>query len=270
MKFSKFVWVTFFCLYFIFTACSTVPITGRRHLELIPDASMLSMSTEQYNSFLKSNKISANKEQTQLVKRVGRNIQKAVEQYLAENNLAQELKYYEWEFNLVESKEVNAWAMPGGKVVVYTGILPVAQNEKGLAVIMGHEIAHVVADHGNERMSQGLIVQFGGMALSTALANKPQQTRELWMQVFGAGAQYGVMLPYSRLHESEADHLGLIFMAMAGYHPNEAVDFWKRMAQMKGGQAPPEFLSTHPSDEKRIQDIRNLIPKAMFYYRKNQ
>lgn len=266
MKLLKISILIFLSLFFLLTACSTVPITGRRHLELIPDASMLSMSTEQYDAFLKSHKINADTNQTGLVRRVGRKIQKAVEQYMAENNLSHELKYYEWEFNLVESKDVNAWAMPGGKVVVYTGILPVAQDEKGLAVIMGHEIAHVVANHGNERMSQGLIVQFGGMALSTALANKPQQTRELWMQVYGAGAQYGVMLPYSRLHESEADHLGLIFMAMAGYHPNTAVDFWKRMAKMKGDQAPPEFLSTHPSDERRIQNIRNLIPKAMLYY----
>jgi predicted Zn-dependent protease len=187
-----------------------------------------------------------------------------------ENNLTHEVKYYEWEFNLIESKQVNAWAMPGGKVVVYTGILPVASDEKGLAVIMGHEIAQVVADHGNERMSQGLIFQFGGMALSTALSKKPQQTQKLWMQVYGAGAQYGVMLPYSRLHESEADHLGLVFMAMAGYDPNSAVGFWKRMAKKKSGQAPPEFLSTHPSDERRIQNIRNLIPQAMACYRKSQ
>ena len=250
-------------------ACSTVPITGRKHLELIPDETMLSMSKEQYRAFLKSHKISKNKKQTQQVRRVGRKIQKAVEQYLSENNLAHEVKNFEWEFNLIDSKQVNAWAMPGGKVVVYSGILPVALNEKGLAVIMGHEIAHVVADHGNERMSQGLIFQFGGMALSTALSNKPQQTRELWMQVYGAGAQYGVMLPYSRLHESEADHLGLVFMAMAGYDPRSAVDFWKRMAKVKSGKAPPEFLSTHPSDERRIQDIRNLIPKALQYYRES-
>jgi predicted Zn-dependent protease len=255
---------------FLLSGCGTVPITGRRHLELIPDASMLSMSKEQYRGFLKSHKPSADKNQTQLVRHVGRKIQAAVEQYLTANNLSHELKYYEWEFNLVESQEVNAWAMPGGKVVVYTGILPVARNEQGLAVIMGHEIAHVVAAHGNERMSQGLIYQFGGMALSTALSNKPQQTRELWMRVYGAGAQYGVILPYSRLHESEADHLGLIFMAMAGYHPDAAVEFWQRMAQMKGGQAPPEFLSTHPSDERRIQNIRKLIPEAMRYYRKNR
>ena len=254
----------------IMGACSTVPITGRKQLELIPDETMLSMSKDQYRAFLKSNKISKNQKETQRVRRVGRKIQKAVERYLTENNLAHEVRNYEWEFNLIDNKQVNAWAMPGGKVVVYSGILPVALNEKGLAVIMGHEIAHVVAGHGNERMSQGLIFQFGGMALSTALSSKPQQTRELWMQVYGAGAQYGVMLPYSRLHESEADQLGLIFMAMAGYDPRSAVDFWKRMAKVKSGRAPPEFLSTHPSDERRIQDIRNLIPKAMLYYRKSQ
>ena len=270
MKLSK-TGIAIICVVsFLFTACSTVPITGRTHFELIPDATMLSMSKEQYRDFLKSHKISKNEQQAQRVGRVGRKIQKAVEQYLTENNLAHEVKNYEWEFNLVESDQVNAWAMPGGKVVVYTGILPVALDEKGLAVIMGHEIAHVVAGHGNERMSQGLIFQFGGMALSTALSNKPQQTRQLWMRVYGAGAQYGVMLPYSRLHESEADHLGLVFMAMAGYDPNSAVGFWERMAKMKSGQAPPEFLSTHPSDARRIQDIRNLIPKAMLYYRKSQ
>ena len=233
MKLSKTAIAIIYVVSFLFTACSTVPITGRTQLELIPDDTMLSMSKEQYSTFLKSHKLSKNKKQTQLVKRVGRKIQKAVEQYLTDSNLAHEINYYEWEFNLIESKEVNAWAMPGGKVVVYTGILPVAIDEKGLAVIMGHEVAHVIADHGNERMSQGLIFQFGGMALSTALANRPQQTRELWMQVYGAGAQYGVMLPYSRLHESEADHLGLVFMAIAGYDPNSAVDFWKRMARMK-------------------------------------
>jgi predicted Zn-dependent protease len=249
-------------------ACSTVPVTGRKQLDLIPQSTMLSMSTEQYQTFLKSNKISRNKQQTQLVRRVGWRIQKSVEQYFTENNLAHELEGYAWEFNLVDSDPVNAWAMPGGKVVVYTGILPVTKNEEGLAVVMGHEVAHAVVGHGDERMSQALIFQMGGMALSTALANEPERTRELWLAAFGAGAQYGILLPYSRLHESEADHLGLIFMAMAGYNPNAAVSFWKRMSKMKGGKAPPEILSTHPSDQTRIQNIRNLIPQAMTYYKK--
>jgi len=168
----------------------------------------------------------------------------------------------------VEDKEVNAWCMPGGKVVVYSGILPVTQGEAGLAVVMAHEIAHAVAEHGNERMSQGLLAQFGGMALSEALSARPEATQNLWMTAYGVGAQYGAMLPYSRLQENEADHLGLIFMAMAGYDPNEAVTLWQRMATQKGGTAPPEFLSTHPSDAARIENIRRLIPEAMRYYKK--
>jgi predicted Zn-dependent protease len=198
---------------------------------------------------------------------VGKNIQLAVEEYFKMNNMPEKLEGYEWEFNLVESKEVNAWCMPGGKVVFYTGILPVTQNEGGLAVVMGHEIAHAIAGHGNERMSQVLVAQLGGMALSEALDNKPEETRQLWMMAFGAGAQLGVLLPFSRLHESEADQMGLIFMAMAGYNPNQAVGFWERMAEMKGGGAPPEFLSTHPSDKTRIKNIKSLLPDAMKYYK---
>lgn len=270
MKYPKLSALGVLLLSLMLATCSTVPVTGRKQLDLIPQSTMLSMSTEQYQTFLKSNKISKNNKQTQLVRRVGWRIQKSVEQYFTANNLAHELEGYDWEFNLVESDQVNAWAMPGGKVVVYTGILPVTANEEGLAVVLGHEVAHAVAGHGNERMSQALIVQMGGMALSTALANEPEQTKQLWMAAFGAGAQFGILLPYSRLQESEADHLGLIFMAMAGYDPNAAVSFWQRMAKMKGGKAPPEILSTHPSDETRIQKIKSLIPQAMTYYQKPQ
>ena len=258
----------FIVLSFFLMSCSTVPITGRSQLNLIPDATMNSMSFQQYGEFLKSNKISTDKKQTQMVKRVGGNIQKAVERFFAEKGMSSELAGYGWEFNLVESSEVNAWCMPGGKVVVYTGMLPIAGDETGLAVVMGHEIAHAVAEHGSERMSQGLIAQMGGMALSTALAEQPAQTQQLWMTAFGVGAQYGVLLPYGRTQESEADRLGLIFMAMAGYDPNQAVGFWQRMAQEKGGKAPPEFLSTHPSDETRIRKIRETIPEAMTYYKR--
>jgi predicted Zn-dependent protease len=249
-------------------SCSTVAITGRKQLNLVPRSTMLSMSYQQYGEFLKTHKLSDNQKQTQMVKRVGARIQKAVGQYFAEQGMSDKLKDYEWEFNLVESEEVNAWCMPGGKVVFYTGILPVTQDENGMAVVMGHEIAHAIAQHGNERMSQMLVTQLGGMALSKALEEKPEQTQQLWMTAFGLGAQLGVLLPYSRLHESEADRLGLIFMSMAGYDPNTAVQFWQRMAKMKGGQAPPEFLSTHPSDEKRIKNLQALIPEAMQYYRK--
>lgn len=256
------------CALLILAACSTVPITGRSQLNLIPGNSMMSMSLQQYDKFLKENRLSADKAQVAMVKGVGGKVQGAVERYFASTGQGSRLAGYQWEFNLVEDKEVNAWCMPGGKVVVYSGILPVTRSEAGLAVVMAHEIAHAVAEHGNERMSQGLLAQFGGMALSEALASSPAATQNLWMSVYGVGAQYGAILPYGRLQENEADHLGLIFMAMAGYDPNEAVNLWQRMAAQKGGAAPPEFLSTHPSDATRIANIRRLIPEAMKYYRK--
>lgn len=252
----------------VFVACATVPVTGRRQLSLIPSSNMLSMSAQQYDEFLKENPPSRDKAGTELVRKVGRNIQKAVEQYMKKQNQSGRLSGYKWEFNLVDSKDVNAWAMPGGKVVVYSGLLPVAQDETGLAVVLGHEIAHAIADHGGERMSQGLLAQMGGVALSVAMQDKPQQTQQLWMTAFGVGTQFGALLPFSRLQESEADHLGLIFMAMAGYDPKTAVDFWKRMSAQKGGGAPPQFLSTHPSDETRINKIREELPEANRYYKK--
>ena len=246
--------------------CSTVPITGRRQLDFIPDDQMMSMSFQQYDEFLKTNPVSTEGKEAATVKRVGGRIQHAVELYFKNKGMSGQLRDYQWEFNLIENDEVNAWAMPGGKVVVYSGLLPVAGSDAGLAVVMGHEIAHAIAKHGDERMSQALLAQMGGMALSEALKNKPEKTRELWLAVYGVGAQVGLMLPYSRTHESEADHLGLIFMAMAGYDPHVAVDFWERMAAEKSGAAPPEFLSTHPSDMTRIANIKRLIPEAMQYY----
>jgi len=267
MKNVKCYAVIFIITPFLFLSCSTVPLTGRSQLNFIPESTMFSMSFQEYDEFLKTNKLSKNENQIQMVKRVGRKIQRAVEQFFQEN-LSRELENYKWEFNLVESPDVNAWCMPGGKVVVYTGILPIAQDDTGLAVVMGHEIAHAIAEHGNERMSQALVAQMGGMALSTAIDEEPEKTKQMWMTVFGVGAQYGVMLPYGRLQESEADRLGLIFMAMAGYDPNRAVTFWEKMAQEKDGQAPPEFLSTHPSDETRIKKIKETIPEAMRYYKK--
>ncbi len=251
----------------VLEACSTVPLTGRRQLDLLPNSTMLSMSFQQYDQFLKENRLSSNAHETEMVNRVGRRIQGAVEKYMADNNLSHRLDGYQWEFKLVESKEVNAWCMPGGKVVVYTGILPITKDENGLAVVMSHEISHAVAKHGNERMSQGLINELGGVALAVALRDKPQQTQQLFMTAFGVGAQIGVLLPFSRLHESEADHLGLIFMAMAGYDPNGAVTFWERMAH-QGGAKPPEFLSTHPADQTRINRIRAELPEALKYYQK--
>ena len=248
-------------------SCSLVPLTGRRQLSLVSDADMLSTSFVQYDQFMNENKPSTNTAQTNMVKGVGRRIQNAVTTYFAQHNLSQELNGFAWEFNLIESNEVNAWCMPGGKVVVYSGILPVTQNETGLAVVMGHEIAHAVAKHSNERMSQALVAQLGGQTLAVALQEKPQQTQDLWMGLFGIGVQVGAILPYSRVQESEADRLGLIFMAMAGYDPNAAINFWQRMSQNAGAK-PPEFLSTHPSDENRIRKIRSEIPEAMKYYKK--
>lgn len=267
-KFKKQTGVLFLLLIFVFTSCSTVPLTGRSQLNIIPSSTILSMSFSQYDQFLKENKLSANKKENAMVKKVGKKIQNAVELYFAQRGITSELSDYKWEFNLVESEAVNAWCMPGGKVVIYTGILPVTKTEAGLAVVMGHEIAHALAKHGNERMSQGMLTQLGGFALSEALKKKPEETKALWFTAYGLGSQVGVMLPFSRLHESEADHLGLIFMAMAGYDPNEAVLFWQRMAANKKNGAPPEFLSTHPSDETRISDLKKIMPEAEKYYKK--
>ncbi|MFC2103711.1 M48 family metallopeptidase, partial [Bacteroidota bacterium] len=246
---------------YFFISCSTVPLTGRSQLSLIPSNEMLAMSFQQYGEFLKENPVSKNKTETAMVTRVGKRIQTAVENYMAQNNLSDRLTGYNWEFNLVESEQVNAWAMPGGKVVVYTGILPIVHDEEGLAVVLGHEIAHAIAEHGNERMSQELLRGVGAVGLMVALDKEPAQTKALWMGVYGLGTQVGIMLPYARTHESESDRLGLIFMAMAGYDPHEAPSFWERMDANSGGSAPPEFFSTHPSHETRIEDLNAWIPE---------
>jgi predicted Zn-dependent protease len=197
---------------------------------------------------------------------VGEKLAASATEYLRKAGYADRVAGYKWEFNLVEDKMVNAWCMPGGKVVVYTGILPVTKTEAGLAVVMGHEISHAIAHHGNERMSQQMAAAMGGMALDVALMNQPQETRNLFLGAYGIGSTVAVILPFSRKHESEADKMGLVFMAMAGYDPNEAVGFWKRMAAV-GGEKPPEFLSTHPSDEKRIADLQKFMPEAMKLYK---
>ena len=248
-------------------SCSTVPLTGRRQLSLVPESEMISMSFTNYSDFLKENKLSADKSNAAVVQEVGEKISAAVVKYFSDNNMSSRLNGYQWEFNLVDDSTPNAWCMPGGKVVVYTGILPYTKDKDGLAVVLSHEIAHAVARHGNERMSQELIAQFGGIALSEAMKSKPEQTQTIFGAAYGLGAQYGVMLPFSREHELEADKLGLIFMAMAGYDPQTAVAFWERMSAM-GGQKPPEFMSTHPSDATRIQKIQEALPEALSYYKK--
>lgn len=255
---------------YLLAACNTVPITGRRQLNLLPGSQMRAMATDQYQQFISNAQVIKNTENAQMLKTVGARIAGAVEAYLIEQGDEELIEDFNWEFNLVGENTVNAWAMPGGKVVFYQGIMPICEDANGVAVVMGHEVAHAIARHGNERMSQGLATQAGGIALSVALKDKPEQTQQLFMAAYGIGAQVGLMLPYSRLHESEADKLGLYFMAMAGYNPKEAPDFWTRMSKQSGGASPPEFLSTHPSHETRIENLNDWMPKAMKYYNQAQ
>ena len=255
-------------LVMLVASCSQVALTGRKQLNLIPAPLINSMSFSNYSQFLSENKLSSDVQQSQMVKRVGQRIQRSVEQYCAQNDMSDILAGYQWDFNLIEDDQVNAWCMPGGKVVVYTGLMKVARDETGLAVVMGHEIAHAVAKHGGERMTQGLLVEVGAQSLAIALEEKPAETQELFMKSYGLGTEIGVLLPYSRVHEKEADHMGLIFMAMAGYNPTEAVSFWQRMAEAgKDKGYVPEILSTHPADSTRIRNIQNLLPEAMKYYK---
>ena len=259
---------TLIALLLFLAGCTTVPVTGRKSLNILPDSELLSMSLEQYNDVLKKSKLSNDPAKVHMVRRVGERIASATEQFFTEKGMESEIKNYKWEFNLIEDDKVaNAWCMPGGKVAVYTGILPITQDDTGLAVVMGHEISHAIAKHGNERMSQQLLAQLGAVGLSAALSSNPGATSEIFMAAYGLGANVGILLPYSRVQESEADHIGLILMAKAGYDPREAVPFWKRMNE-KGGSRPPEFLSTHPAPETRIKDIEAEIPEAMKYYKR--
>jgi len=252
----------------LFQACSVVPLTGRKQLNLLPESEMISMALTSYNDFMKENPPSSDKVNADIVKTVGTDISTAVIKFFQDNNLADRLAGYNWEFTLVKDDSTpNAWCMPGGKVVVYSGILPYTKDNNGLAVVISHEIAHAVARHGNERMSQELLAQFGSVALNEIIKEKPEQTKGIFNSAYGLGSQFGVMLPFSRDHELEADKLGLIFMAMAGYDPQTAVGFWERMSST-GGQKPPEFMSTHPSDASRINKIKAALPEAMKYYNK--
>lgn len=248
-------------------ACSKTVFTGRKQLNFIPVSTMNQMSFSEYKTFIQQNKTLSSGSQVDLVRRVGNDLKAAVEVYYKSKKLQGDLKNFAWEFNVVDDdKTVNAFCMPGGKVVVYTGILKVTQNEDALAVVMGHEIAHALANHGSERMSQGLVAQLGLSSLDLALSQKPTQTKNLLLAAAGAGAQVGVLLPFSRKHESEADEIGLYLMTMAGYNPNEAAPFWARMTA-SGGSRPPEFLSTHPDPARRSQTLKQLVPKAQSYAR---
>lgn len=251
---------------FFLSACTKVPITGRKQLNMLPEYTLIDMSLTNYRAFLKEHPpVPASAIETQMVKNVGSRIASAVGKYMKSKGFGNKIKDYKWEFNLVNDKAANAWCMSGGKVVVYTGLLPITQDETALAVVMGHEIAHAIARHGNERMSQQLLVQLGGMGLAVALQEKPKQTQDIFLLSYGVGSALGI-LKYSRTHESEADKLGLVFMAMAGYNPQEAVPFWQRMAKKSGSPNVPEIFSTHPSDETRIKDLKAFLPTAMKYY----
>lgn len=260
---------TIFIACALLVACSKNALTGKNQLTLLPESELQTMAVGEYQQFLSSNKVvaSTNNKDAAMVKRVGNRIVKAVEEYYAQKGMSDKLAGFKWEVNLVDDKAVNAWCMPGGKIVVYTGILPVTQNEAALAAVMGHEVSHALLQHGNQRMSQGLLASVGQVALAVAVANKPQETQNLFLGAYGAGAQVGVLLPFSRKHELEADRYGLIWSAMAGYNPEEAVYLWERMEQASNGQKPPEFLSTHPSEGRRIEQIRQYLPEAMKYYK---
>jgi predicted Zn-dependent protease len=240
-------------------ACTKNAITGRSQFKLLPESQLQSMATSQYQEFLSTNKVvsSSTNRDAELVSRVGDRIRRAVESYYASKGLSKELEGYHWEYHLVDNKEANAWCMPGGKIVVYTGLLPYTQNEAALAVVVGHEVTHAIFQHGNERMSQAL----------GAEAVKPTETRNVFLAAFGAGEQVGVLLPFSRKHEYEADHYGLIWAAMAGYNPQEAIPLWERMQQAAAGNRPPEFLSTHPSEGNRITELKKWMPEALKYYK---
>ncbi len=251
----------------VFVSCSSVMITGRKQLLLVPESDVVSMSATSYKQFVDSMPASKDAANIALVKKVGKKIARAVFDYMKANGNAADTANYAWEFNLIKDDAVNAFCMPGGKVVFFEGILPVTKTEAGMAVVMGHEVAHAIAKHSNERMSQQLLTQYGAAFTDLMLSNKSAATRQTVNTLYGIGAQVGVVLPYSRKHEYEADHLGVIFMAMAGYDPSESVAFWERMAAVSSGKTP-EIMSTHPSDENRIQKMKDFLPEALKYYKK--
>ena len=252
----------------LLSSCSTVPLTGRKQFTAIPNSQMLTLSGESYKQVLDESSLSTDQAYVTSVRNVGGKLRNAVEEYLKENSQESLIQGYDWQYNVIVSDQLNAWCMPGGQIAFYEVIMPVCRDEAGIAVVMGHEIAHAVARHGNERMSQQLAIQMGGIALSEALHNQKEQTIQLALLAFGVGAQVGVQLPYSRTHESEADELGLYFMAMAGYDPREAPVFWERMEELSP-ERPPEFLSTHPDPANRIAHIEKIMPKALEYYNKH-
>ncbi len=243
-------------------SCAKNPFTGKNTLALVSNSEILPSAFQQYSQFLSENKVITGTTDAKRVEAVGNKIRMAAEKWLNANGQAGYLADYKWEYKLVESKDVNAWCMPGGKIVVYSGILPITKDEAGLATVLGHEVSHALANHGQQRMSAGLLQQLGAAGVAVAVGNKSKETQDLAMTAYGVTTQYGGMLPFSRSHESEADKIGLTLMAIAGYNPEQAIVFWERMSANAGGQAPPEFMSTHPSDATRIAQLRALIPEA--------
>jgi predicted Zn-dependent protease len=249
-------------------ACTTNKITGRSQLSLVPESTLQQEAVTQYQSFLSQNKVvsSSSNKDAEMVKRVGTRIANAITKYYSENGMSDQLAGYKWEFNLVQSSDVNAWCMPGGKVVVYTGLLPITQNEAGLAIVLGHEISHAVLHHGQERMSQALLAQGVGIG-GDLFTSGNSQANSIFNSIYAPTAQVGVLLPNSRKQESEADHYGLIFAAMAGYNPQEAIPLWERMSKLNSGNQTPEILSDHPVDSKRIAALKKEMPEALKYYK---
>lgn len=250
------------------SACSTVPITGRQRVNIVDDSQVLAASFAQYQGFLKENKISTNVKMTNELNLVGVRISKAVDKFMRANSMIREANSYQWEFNLIEDNTVNAWCLPGGKVVFYTGILPICENTDGIAAVMGHEIAHAFAKHGQERMTTAYGQQLGAIAVALGTSQEDPKTQEMWNTIYGVGSQLGVVLPYSRVHETEADKLGMVFMIMAGYNPEEAINVWIRMSQKANSAAMPEFFSTHPSNQTRINNLKAYLPTAKILAKK--
>ncbi len=242
------------------TACKTNPFTGKQTLNFYGNSQIFPTAFAQYDQFLGENNVVKNTAESKMITKVGQRISSAAERWLSANGYQGYLKDYKWEYNLVKDETVNAWCMPGGKIVFYTGILPICDGETGVAVVMGHEVAHALADHGAQRMSAGTLQQIGAVAGNVAIQD--EQNRNLFNQAYGVGSTVGVMLPFGRSHETEADRIGLQIMAIAGYNPDEAAELWKRMKANSGGQAPPEFLSTHPSNDTRIQNLTEWAPAA--------
>lgn len=248
--------------------CKTNPFTGEKNLNFVSNEQLFPMAFQQYDQFLAENKVVTGTAEANTVKNVGQKVVTAAERYLNANGYQGYLNDFQWEFNVVKDEAVNAWAMPGGKIVFYTGILPVAGNETGIAAIMAHEVAHALADHGAQRMSAAQLQQLGAVAGSVAVSGRSQQTQQIFAQAYGLGSQIGVMLPFSRSHETEADRIGLTLMAIAGYDPAEAANLWRRMAAQSSGGSPPEFLSTHPATQTRIDNINKWAPEAKAEARK--